>query len=112
MHGLPDKTLVLYVSPLKALSNDILLNLESPLAGIRDQLAVQGLPDVEIRTGVRTGDTPQSERAAMRKRRARCNAERSRCPCVDTRSSSRRGISACGSPDAYGLPENMVSTVL
>ncbi len=67
-HGLPDTTLVLYVSPLKALSNDIHLNLEAPLAGIRDELAVQGLPDVEIRTAVRTGDTPQSERAALRKR--------------------------------------------
>ena len=67
-HGLPDTTLVLYVSPLKALSNDIHLNLEAPLAGIREQLAAQGLPDVEIRTAVRTGDTPQAERAAMRKR--------------------------------------------
>ncbi|MEO6155662.1 MAG: DEAD/DEAH box helicase [Thermomonas sp.] len=67
-HGLPDRTLVLYISPLKALSNDIHLNLEGPLAGIREQLAGQGLPDVEIRTAVRTGDTPQAERAALRKR--------------------------------------------
>ena len=67
-HGLPDATLVLYVSPLKALSNDIHLNLEAPLAGIREQLAAQGLPDVAIRTAVRTGDTPQSERAALRRR--------------------------------------------
>jgi len=67
-HGLPDTTLVLYVSPLKALSNDIHLNLEAPLAGIREQLAELGLPDVEIRTAVRTGDTPQAERAALRKR--------------------------------------------
>ena len=67
-HGLPDTTLVLYVSPLKALSNDIHLNLEAPLAGIREQLAALGLPDVEIRTAVRTGDTPQAERAALRKR--------------------------------------------
>ncbi|MGV8942584.1 DEAD/DEAH box helicase [Thermomonas sp.] len=66
--GLPDQTLVLYVSPLKALSNDIHLNLEAPLAAIRDQLAAQGWPDVEIRTAVRTGDTPQAERAAIRKR--------------------------------------------
>ena len=66
--GLPDSTLVLYVSPLKALSNDIHVNLEAPLAGIREELAAQGLPDIDIRTAVRTGDTPQSERAALRKR--------------------------------------------
>ena len=67
-HGLPEATLVLYVSPLKALSNDIHLNLVAPLQGIRVELAALGLPDVEIRTAVRTGDTPQSERAALRKR--------------------------------------------
>ena len=66
--GLPDTTLVLYVSPLKALSNDIHINLEAPLAGIREQLTAQALPDVDIRTAVRTGDTPQSEQVAMRKR--------------------------------------------
>src|SRR5690349_19840093 len=66
--GLPDETLVVYVSPLKALSNDIHLNLEAPLAGIRAQLAAMGLPDVDIRTAVRTGDTPGSERTQMRKR--------------------------------------------
>ena len=65
---LPDETLVVYVSPLKALSNDIQRNLEAPLAGIRDELLALGLPDVEIRTLVRTGDTTQSERAGMRKR--------------------------------------------
>ncbi|MCY7353998.1 MAG: DEAD/DEAH box helicase [Lysobacter sp.] len=62
---LPDQTNVVYVSPLKALSNDIHLNLEAPLAGIRAELAKQGLPDVDIRTAVRTGDTPQSVRAKM-----------------------------------------------
>ncbi len=36
--GLPDETAVVYVSPLKALSNDIRLNLEAPLAGIREEL--------------------------------------------------------------------------
>ncbi|TRX75341.1 DEAD/DEAH box helicase [Pseudomonas mangiferae] len=66
--GLPDETRVVYVSPLKALSNDIRLNLERPLAGIAVELERQGLPAVEIRTAVRTGDTPQKERAAMRKR--------------------------------------------
>ncbi|MFC7302090.1 DEAD/DEAH box helicase [Cognatiluteimonas weifangensis] len=65
--GLADATRVLYVSPLKALSNDIHLNLEAPLAGIRAELARLGLPDVEIRTAVRTGDTPQAERAALRR---------------------------------------------
>ena len=66
--GLPDQTSVVYVSPLKALSNDVQKNLAVPLAGIRGQLAARGLPDVDIRVLVRTGDTPQHERASMRKR--------------------------------------------
>ncbi len=66
--GLSDETHVVYVSPLKALSNDIHLNLEAPLAGIRAELLKQGLPDVDIRTAVRTGDTPQSERLKMRRK--------------------------------------------
>jgi ATP-dependent Lhr-like helicase len=65
---LRDETQILYVSPLKALSNDIQRNLQAPLAGITEELRAQGLPDVEIRTWVRTGDTPQSERVAMRRR--------------------------------------------
>src|SRR5712691_10935649 len=64
-HDLPDETQVVYVSPLKALSNDIRRNLERPLAGIREELQLLGLPDVEIRTWVRTGDTPSGERLAM-----------------------------------------------
>ena len=60
--GLPDETTVLYISPLKALSNDIGLNLKAPLAGIRRELARLKLPDVDIRTAVRTGDTPARER--------------------------------------------------
>jgi len=60
--GLPDQTMVVYVSPLKALSNDIHLNLEAPLAGIRAELAALGLPDVPIRAAARTGDTPARER--------------------------------------------------
>ena len=64
---LPDETFVVYVSPLKALSNDIRINLEAPLNGIRDELMILGLPDVEIRTCVRTGDTPQAERDRMRR---------------------------------------------
>lgn len=66
--GLPDRCSLVYVSPLKALSNDIRINLEEPLAGIRAELARQGLADVPIRTAVRTGDTPQAERDAMRRR--------------------------------------------
>ncbi|WP_354014499.1 DEAD/DEAH box helicase [Dyella japonica] len=65
--ALPDATTVVYISPLKALSNDIRINLEAPLEGIRAQLAAMGLPDVAIRTAVRTGDTPQAERTWMRK---------------------------------------------
>jgi len=65
--ALPDETRVVYVSPLKALSNDIHVNLEEPLEGIRAELERQALPDVVIRTAVRTGDTPQAERAWMRK---------------------------------------------
>ena len=66
--ALPDETAVVYVSPLKALSNDVRVNLEIPLAGIRDELLRLWLPDVEIRTCVRTGDTSQAERDKMRKR--------------------------------------------
>jgi ATP-dependent helicase Lhr and Lhr-like helicase len=65
---LTDETRIVYVSPLKALSNDIERNLEAPLSGIRAALAKQGLPDVEIRTWVRTGDTPSGERERMRRR--------------------------------------------
>ena len=66
--GLADETQVLYVSPLKALSNDIQRNLQGPLEGIRDELAALGLPDAAIRTVVRTGDTSQAARAGMRRR--------------------------------------------
>jgi len=65
---LPDETAVLYVSPLKALSNDIQKNLRAPLAGIGAALSDRGLRMPEIRTAVRTGDTPQAERAAMARR--------------------------------------------
>src|SRR5438876_4555029 len=65
--GLADETQIVYVSPLKALSNDIQRNLEAPLAGIREALKRQGLPDVEIRTWVRTGDTAPGERERMRR---------------------------------------------
>ncbi|HEY5809796.1 MAG TPA: DEAD/DEAH box helicase, partial [Povalibacter sp.] len=66
--GLPDETRVVYVSPLKALSNDIHKNLEAPLAGIREHLREHTIRDVEIRSWVRTGDTPQYERTQARKK--------------------------------------------
>src|SRR5215813_13161184 len=66
--GLTDETQIVYVTPLKALSDDIQRNLEAPLAGIRESLKAQGLPEVDIRTWVRTGDTPPGERARMRRR--------------------------------------------
>ena len=65
---LSDETTVVYVSPLKALSNDIQRNLAVPLSGIRAKLEALGLPDVDIRVFVRTGDTPQKERMLMRRR--------------------------------------------
>jgi ATP-dependent Lhr-like helicase len=65
---LRDETQVVYVSPLKALSNDIERNLAAPLSGIRAELQRQGFPDIEIRTWVRTGDTPPGERSQMARR--------------------------------------------
>jgi len=65
--GLEDEVHVLYVSPLKALSNDIRKNLQEPLAGIHAGLVAMGLPDIGIRAAVRTGDTPAAERERMRR---------------------------------------------
>src|SRR5436853_7633394 len=65
---LTDETQVVYVSPLKALSNDIKINLQEPLNGIQQNLAAVGIKGVEIRTFVRTGDTPAKDRAAMTKK--------------------------------------------
>src|ERR1051325_3476398 len=65
---LDDSTHVIYVSPLKALSNDVQRNLQLPLEGIQAELRSMALPEVNIRTLVRTGDTPASERTAMTKR--------------------------------------------
>lgn len=62
---LADETRVVYVSPLKALSNDVRKNLRIPIEGIAAELAREGGTPVEIRTAVRTGDTPPSERQAM-----------------------------------------------
>ena len=64
---LPNGVQVVYVSPLKALSNDIYRNLEVPLNGIAEQLHREGNPPVDIRVAVRTGDTPQNERQKMAK---------------------------------------------
>jgi ATP-dependent Lhr-like helicase len=65
---LQDRTEVLYVSPLKALGNDIQKNLEGPLGEILQMAGERGLLMPEIRTAVRTGDTLMHERRAMLKR--------------------------------------------
>ena len=62
---LPDGIDVVYVSPLKALSNDIERNLRVPLLEIRDLAAANGLPGLPIRVALRTGDTPASQRQSM-----------------------------------------------
>ena len=66
--ALPDAVTVLYVSPLKALANDIRLNLDEPLDGVREIGAARGIDLGVIRAGLRTGDTPASERSAMLRR--------------------------------------------
>lgn len=65
---LQDRTEVLYVSPLRALSNDIQKNLQGPLSEILQLAWKKGTMMSEIRTCVRTGDTPPRERQAMLKR--------------------------------------------
>ena len=65
---LGDETHVVYVSPLKALSNDIHKNLEEPLVEIRAALKDATGEDIEVRSAVRTGDTPQAARQALIKR--------------------------------------------
>jgi ATP-dependent Lhr-like helicase len=65
---LDDYTHVLYVSPLKALSNDIQKNLQKPLAEIGDRALQTGLMMPELRVLVRTGDTPMADRQQMLKR--------------------------------------------
>src|SRR5712692_10540004 len=66
--SLADETAVVYVSPLKALSNDIRKNLDTPLAEIAALAAEKGILLAPIRTAVRTGDTPMWERQQMSKR--------------------------------------------
>ncbi len=62
---LSDETSVVYVSPLKALSNDIHRNLEIPLSEISSMARAKGIPLAEIRIAVRTGDTPTWNRQQM-----------------------------------------------
>lgn len=56
---------VLYVSPMKALAVDVERNLRSPLTGIRQESVRLGLPEPEVRVGLRSGDTPAAERRSM-----------------------------------------------
>ncbi|MHB9858645.1 ATP-dependent helicase [Streptomyces sp. YIM S03343] len=56
---------VLYVSPLKALAVDVERNLRSPLTGIRHESLRLGLPEPEVKVGIRSGDTPPAERRAL-----------------------------------------------
>ncbi len=65
---LRDETQVLYISPLRALSNDVQKNLQQPLHEIGQVLTGMGLPAPEIRVMVRTGDTPSAQRQAMASR--------------------------------------------
>ncbi len=65
---LPEETQIVYVSPLKALSNDIHRNLDIPLMGIQSELEKSGLAPVKISVMVRTGDTTASERQKMLKK--------------------------------------------
>ena len=65
---LDDGIRVLYISPLKALNNDIEKNLSTPLAGIEQEAQLAGLNLPRLRVAVRTGDTPASERRSMQKR--------------------------------------------
>jgi ATP-dependent helicase Lhr and Lhr-like helicase len=62
---LPDEILIVYVSPLKALTNDVRKNLETPLGELQALAVEQNLPLAPIRTATRTGDTTQTERARM-----------------------------------------------
>src|SRR4249920_3661394 len=67
--ALPEHTEVVYVSPLKALSNDVHKNLEVPLAEIFALAGQQGILMAPIRVALRTGDTPQAERQRMTRQR-------------------------------------------
>ncbi|MFB6213582.1 MAG: ATP-dependent helicase [Candidatus Nanohaloarchaea archaeon] len=62
---LDDEVYILYISPLRALSNDIDRNLEAPLEGIRETAASMDIELPEVRSAVRTGDTSDSEKSRM-----------------------------------------------
>ena len=62
---LPEEILIVYVSPLKALTNDVRKNLETPLGEMLALAAEQNIDLAPIRTATRTGDTSQSDRARM-----------------------------------------------
>src|SRR3989475_4759242 len=65
---LPDETQIVYVSPLKALSNDVRKNLQEPLAGIRACLHETNGREIDVRAEVRTGDTTAAQRQALIKK--------------------------------------------
>lgn len=66
--SLDEKTYVVYVSPLKALSNDIDKNLQFPIKSLKEELEAQGKSEITINVGLRTGDTTPSQRTAMYKK--------------------------------------------
>ena len=66
--SLTNEIRVVYISPLRALSNDMQRNLEQPLAEILALAAERGREVPPIRVGLRTGDTPAAKRAAMLRR--------------------------------------------
>ena len=83
---LPDETQIVYVSPLKALSNDIHKNLQEPLAGIRALLRETEGRDIDVRADVRTGDTlPRNARRSSKSRRTFSSPRRNRFICCSLR---------------------------
>ncbi|MDA1120609.1 MAG: DEAD/DEAH box helicase [Bacteroidetes bacterium] len=67
-HLLEEKTYVVYVSPLKALSNDIEKNLQLPIRGLKEELKTKKNQEININVGLRTGDTTPYQRTAMFKK--------------------------------------------
>src|SRR5881396_2602546 len=65
---LPNETQVVYVSPLKALSNDVRKNLQEPLTGIRSLVCEGNGREIDVRAEVRTGDTSAAQRQALIKK--------------------------------------------
>jgi ATP-dependent Lhr-like helicase len=63
---LEDQVYILYISPLRALNNDIERNLEDPLEGIKEKAEQMGIEVPEVRSAVRTGDTTDAEKTEMR----------------------------------------------